>query len=140
MLVPDAEVKLRNLVRMSQLQIERAEEAFERNPCEATDQALRDAYTFAGFAGGVWDSVFDRGREYPAEVAVSRISRRSRWLLFWSSLRTLFSGRHDYVSTGCLHGDHGYCRGEVGKVGAKAPGRCKFCPASCRCGCHSSGE
>ncbi len=52
---------------------------------------------------------------------------------------------HDYLSTGCLHGDmvlpdgrtgHEYCRGGTGRAGAKTPAQCKFCCAPCRCECH----
>jgi hypothetical protein len=61
---------------------------------------------------------------------------------------------HVYLSTACLHGQHGYCRaptvtrdGEWETVGPsyvsqrdepKAPARCKFCPAECVCGCHGA--
>jgi hypothetical protein len=59
---------------------------------------------------------------------------------------------HDYLSTACLHGHHGYCAaptvtrdGEWATVGPsysslrddpKIPARCKFCDANCRCACH----
>lgn len=43
---------------------------------------------------------------------------------------------HRYLSTGCLHGEHDYCKGETGAVGAKQPAECKFCEAPCICGCH----
>lgn len=45
-------------------------------------------------------------------------------------------GTHHYLSTGCLHGDHGYCQGGAGKIGAKRPAECKFCGAPCVCPCH----
>lgn len=45
---------------------------------------------------------------------------------------------HDYLSTGCLHGEHGYCQDKTGMVGAKIPSSCKFCAAPCRCNCHAS--
>ncbi|MGW7053096.1 hypothetical protein [Streptomyces sp. NPDC054887] len=45
-------------------------------------------------------------------------------------------GTHHYLSTGCLHGDHAYCQGKTGLVGAKRPSRCKFCGSPCRCRCH----
>lgn len=44
---------------------------------------------------------------------------------------------HSYLSTGCYHGQHDYCRSSIGVVGAKTPGRCKFCEARCRCACHA---
>ncbi len=46
-------------------------------------------------------------------------------------------GTHEYLSTGCLHGEHGYCKGETGAVGAKRPAECKFCGARCICDCHA---
>lgn len=47
-------------------------------------------------------------------------------------------GTHWYLSTGCLHSEHGYCQGKTGKAGAKTPAKCKFCGASCQCDCHGS--
>ena len=46
------------------------------------------------------------------------------------------AGRHLYLSTGCLHDDHGYCQGMTGLAGAKRPGECKHCSAPCICDCH----
>lgn len=46
------------------------------------------------------------------------------------------SGPHVYLSTGCLHGEHGYCQGDTGLSGAKRPASCKFCQAPCTCPCH----
>jgi hypothetical protein len=45
-------------------------------------------------------------------------------------------GEHEYLSTGCLHGEHGYCQGDTGAAGAKIPAVCKFCQAPCICVCH----
>lgn len=42
---------------------------------------------------------------------------------------------HRYLSTSCLHGDHGYCRSSTGAAGAKTPAQCKFCGAPCLCPC-----
>lgn len=47
---------------------------------------------------------------------------------------------HIYLSTGCLHGQHGYCKAMTGMQGAKRPARCKFCDAACQCPCHPSEE
>lgn len=47
---------------------------------------------------------------------------------------------HVYLSTGCWHGDHAYCQSMTGLNGAKRPGECKFCQASCRCECHTGEE
>lgn len=46
---------------------------------------------------------------------------------------------HDYLSTGCLHGRHDYCQAPTGAVGVKAPAKCKFCNAQCKCTCHREG-
>lgn len=43
---------------------------------------------------------------------------------------------HVYLSTGCLHGDHGYCQSRTGLSGQKTPGVCKFCKSPCTCPCH----
>lgn len=59
---------------------------------------------------------------------------------------------HDYLSTACFHGEHGYCAAPtVNRDGSwnhlapsysserdapKNPAQCKFCKAPCRCQCH----
>lgn len=43
---------------------------------------------------------------------------------------------HVYLSTGCHHGDHGYCQSMTGLNGAKRPGECKHCGTKCICPCH----
>lgn len=43
---------------------------------------------------------------------------------------------HDYLSTGCLHGEHTYCENKTGQLGPKTPAKCKFCDARCICDCH----
>ena len=45
-------------------------------------------------------------------------------------------GTHVYLSTGCLHDQHGYCQSHTGQSGAKTPAQCKFCQAPCTCPCH----
>lgn len=48
---------------------------------------------------------------------------------------------HDYLSTACLHGRHDHCAGPLALDGsAKAPARCKWCPAPCGCRCHRGEE
>lgn len=43
---------------------------------------------------------------------------------------------HEYLATGCLHGDHSYCAGTRREDGGeKVPQTCKFCGAPCRCPC-----
>lgn len=43
---------------------------------------------------------------------------------------------HAYLSTGCRHGEHGYCQSNTGSQGQKTPAVCKFCEAPCVCPCH----
>jgi hypothetical protein len=45
-------------------------------------------------------------------------------------------GVHVYLSTGCWHGDHDYCKSMTGLAGAKRPAECKKCAAKCICRCH----
>lgn len=45
---------------------------------------------------------------------------------------------HVYLSTGCLHGDHDYCKSMTGLNGSKRPGECKHCGAKCQCECHTA--
>ncbi len=40
--------------------------------------------------------------------------------------------RH-YLSSGCFHGKHEYCKNSEGQAGPKVGARCKWCPAVCRC-------
>jgi hypothetical protein len=49
-------------------------------------------------------------------------------------------GGHTYLSTGCLHDDHGYCQSAAGKAGAKRPAECKTCGAPCICRCHKTAR
>lgn len=46
---------------------------------------------------------------------------------------------HVYLSTGCLHDNHDYCKSMTGAAGGKRPGECKFCHAKCICPCHDRG-
>ncbi|MFJ1993002.1 hypothetical protein [Streptomyces asiaticus] len=50
------------------------------------------------------------------------------------------AGRHVYLSTGCLHGEHGYCQKHTGLSGAKTPAVCKFCKSPCVCSCHRAAS
>lgn len=64
------------------------------------------------------------------------VTWRMRLLAAYAGLATLVTGRHVYLSTGCLHGDHGYCQALTGKIGLKAPASCKTCTVACICRCH----
>jgi hypothetical protein len=46
---------------------------------------------------------------------------------------------HRYLSTGCRHGEHGYCQSNTGSQGDKIPAQCKFCGSGCVCSCHLPG-
>lgn len=46
---------------------------------------------------------------------------------------------HRYLSTGCRHGEHGYCQSNTGSQGQKVPAQCKFCASKCVCSCHAPG-
>lgn len=48
----------------------------------------------------------------------------------------LVDGKHLYLSTGCLHGNHAYCQNKEGQAGPKEAGECKHCSAPCLCPCH----
>ncbi|MGY0021230.1 hypothetical protein [Streptomyces sp. cg35] len=45
-------------------------------------------------------------------------------------------GAHEYLSTGCRHGEHTYWQSMTGYQGEKRPGACKFCATQCICACH----
>lgn len=47
---------------------------------------------------------------------------------------------HLYLSTGCFHGQHGYCQSNTGQNGGKLPAQCKFCQAPCLCRCHQGDK
>lgn len=61
---------------------------------------------------------------------------RTRLLAAYAGIATLICGWHVYLSTGCLHGDHGYCQAPSGKIGPKLPATCKTCRRDCICRCH----
>lgn len=59
----------------------------------------------------------------------------------WSvDLRVEEVAPHDYLSTACLHSEHGYCAAPVGQAGPKVPATCKFCSARCQCVCHDAAS
>lgn len=71
----------------------------------------------------------------------------SFWALWRATARvavTAYNGYiehtgHRYLSTGCRHGEHGYCQSNTGSQGQKKPAQCKFCAARCVCSCHTPG-
>lgn len=64
------------------------------------------------------------------------LSWRVRWLALVAAVRQVFTGRHVYLSTGCMAGEHAYCAAMRGIQGTKRPGVSKFSGASCICPCH----
>jgi hypothetical protein len=57
--------------------------------------------------------------------------------MLWAGIRTLVTGRHCYLSTGCIAGEHDYCASRRGPNGEKEPGFSKFSGAPCICSCHN---
>lgn len=68
-------------------------------------------------------------------AAVLAIVEREQQRCQWCNT----SAGHRYLSTGCLHGEHDYCRSMTGYQGEKRPSQCKFCEAKCVCPCHADG-
>jgi hypothetical protein len=65
-----------------------------------------------------------------------RLAWRVRLLALRAAIRQAATGRHVYLSTGCLAGEHGYCASMTGMQGAKRGGLAKFTNAACVCPCH----
>lgn len=65
-----------------------------------------------------------------------KISMRVRVLALRAAAQQLVIGRHVYLSTGCMVGEHTYCQSMTGMQGAKRGGRSKFTNAPCICRCH----
>lgn len=59
-----------------------------------------------------------------------------RWLALCAALAQFLTGHHVYLSTGCLAGQHDYCKAMTGMAGVKRGGRSKFTDAACICPCH----
>ncbi|MFI0262523.1 hypothetical protein ACH4OW_26180 [Streptomyces sp. NPDC017056] len=104
---------------------------------------LDDAETVHGHGGAtriVWDDPEPVGRAED-RLQPSLISQLQRYadaiLGAILPFHPVEEGFHRYLSTGCLHGEHGYCQGTAGRAGAKAPAQCKFCTARCVYGCHT---
>lgn len=69
-------------------------------------------------------------------MTVGRIRPALRLLALGAAVWQAITGRHVYLSTGCLHGDCGYCAAAAGKTGTKRPGECKWGDARCIHRCH----
>lgn len=95
-------------------------------------QVVRDLH-YSGSGAPGWT---DRDRESDAAV-----------LAAVDALESQEPTVHDYLSTACLHGVHGYCGGDERiDGGKKTPAVCKFhdmpgwtC-TPCRCGCHAESR
>lgn len=67
-------------------------------------------------------------------MSTERLGWGVRLLALRAAVQQLVAGRHKYISTACLHGNHAYCADKVRQDGGeKVPATCKFCPALCRC-------
>ncbi|MGW7636144.1 hypothetical protein [Streptomyces decoyicus] len=85
-----------------------------------------------------------RAQAEKAEAAIERVKAYAHELRHKDATGLLAAldrpatgpAEHTYLSTGCLHGEHGYCQGHTGLSGAKTPAVCKFCKAPCQCPCH----
>lgn len=68
------------------------------------------------------------------------MTARARWLGVWCAIASAVTGRHFYLSTGCLHGGegHAYCQIEARRYdgSVKTASSCKTCAVRCRCRCH----
>lgn len=67
---------------------------------------------------------------------MTRLPARVRLLALGAALVQAVTGRHVYLSTGCLTGDCGYCAAPSGHAGIKRGGRAKFTDAACIHRCH----
>ena len=65
-----------------------------------------------------------------------RLTWAMRRMALVAAVRQAVTGRHVYLSTGCLAGRHDYCQSMTGQQGAKRGGRAKFSDARCICRCH----
>lgn len=90
-------------------------------------------------------TVRERADQLAAELG-EVIAQRDSGDLFGPSRETIDRWRavldeqpdgHVYLSTGCRHGDHAYCKNMTGMNGAKRPASCKHCGARCICPCHA---
>lgn len=96
----------------------------ERQRAEVDQRCDRYAATLRK----VLDALDRNGGVPPTETDVDR----------WRAVLGNQPDEHIYLSTGCRHGDHDYCKNMTGMNGAKRPASCKFCQAPCRCFCHKA--
>lgn len=64
---------------------------------------------------------------------------RTRRMILGAAVKMLVTGRHVYLSTGCIAGRHDYCASMRGAQGEKRPAQSKFSEARCICECHRGG-
>ena len=96
------------------------------------EQGLKRAETLLGRVRGIVDDLISGPLE---DVDALAALRNVRALVSgYSSVPP--HGDHEYLSTGCRHGNHAYCQDTEGAVGPKVPGQCKFCESPCVCACH----
>jgi uncharacterized protein (DUF433 family) len=107
---------------------------------DLTEPSEDTARREAGLAASLWH-VLDRepGTEQDLIDTVRNLAGGPQL----SVLTARDSDEHVYLSTSCLHFDHGYCGGSEGYDAAgdpfpKRPGQCKWCASACVCDCHTS--
>lgn len=61
---------------------------------------------------------------------------RVRLLALWAAVKQAVTGQHVYFSTGCMAGEHDWCKSMIGLNGKKNGGLSKFSNAPCICWCH----
>lgn len=107
---------------------QRAKTVISRPGDESAIQKWADEDDLAEALGSFGDGYRRAQRDAQIALSLDRIALREG------------SEGHTYLSTGCLHGNHGYCQGTTGANGAKKPAECKFCAARCVCECHQGDE
>ncbi|MGW3196277.1 hypothetical protein ACWDBD_17160 [Streptomyces sp. NPDC001118] len=111
------------------------DEAAHAQTIDSLDRAVRRARRAEAVIEAVAEILADHNGDdwsrHPATEAVASALR-----LPPTPTAATQATEHVYLSTGCLHGKHDYCRSHTGLSGAKKAAVCKFCQAPCRCSCH----
>jgi len=103
---------------------------------EATDRTTQLAAAFTDCLAEFQALRAEDGSLLHYQVPKVHQPQYERWQNALQAAGQATAGAHVYLSTGCLHGDHDYCKSMTGLNGAKRPGECKKCAAKCICGCH----
>ncbi|MFH8405516.1 hypothetical protein ACH4FX_12185 [Streptomyces sp. NPDC018019] len=81
-----------------------------------------------------------RSTPVPPHLPEGLVARLAVAVAVYLDKQTSGDAPHRYLSTGCLHGEHGYCQSSTGSNGTKVPATCKFCAAPCECPCHQASD